>query len=151
MSTSYIPADLRRIVYGRAAGLCEYCLLHEDDTFFGCEVDHIISEKHGGPTLSDNLALACLTCNRNKGSDIATLSPRTGALLPLFHPRHDLWSDHFALSADGVTLIGRTETGEATLRLLGLNSAERLLERQALAIAGRYPGQAARKRMALSP
>ncbi len=43
--------------------LCEYCLIHEDDTFFGCEVDHIISQKHGGPTEPENLAYACLPCN----------------------------------------------------------------------------------------
>ena len=34
--------------YISAAFLCEYCLIHEDDTVFGCEVDHIISTKHGG-------------------------------------------------------------------------------------------------------
>ena len=47
MSTSYIGAELRRYVFARAERLCEYCLIHEEDTFFGCEVDHILSEKHG--------------------------------------------------------------------------------------------------------
>jgi hypothetical protein len=48
VSTSYISAELRRLVVARAESLCEYCLIHEEDTFFGCEVDHVISEKHGG-------------------------------------------------------------------------------------------------------
>jgi ATP-binding cassette subfamily F protein uup len=43
VSTSYISAELRRLVVARAESLCEYCLIHEDDTFFGCEVDHIIT------------------------------------------------------------------------------------------------------------
>jgi hypothetical protein len=45
--SSYINAALRRLVATRAEGLCEYCLINEEDAFFGCEVDHIISEKHG--------------------------------------------------------------------------------------------------------
>ena len=36
--SSYVSADLRRIVVERADFLCEYCLIAEVDTF--CEVDH---------------------------------------------------------------------------------------------------------------
>lgn len=79
MSVTYISAELRRQVIARAENLCEYCLLHDDDTFFGGEVDHIISEKHAGPTEEGNLAYACLACNRSKGSDIASLVPRNDA------------------------------------------------------------------------
>jgi hypothetical protein len=46
--SSYVSAELRRLVANRANHKCEYCLIHEEDTFFGCEVDHIISLKHGG-------------------------------------------------------------------------------------------------------
>jgi len=66
------------LVVARADHLCEYCLIHEEDTFFGCEVDHIISEKHGGPTTADNLADACVFCNRAKGSDVASIVPGSG-------------------------------------------------------------------------
>jgi 5-methylcytosine-specific restriction endonuclease McrA len=65
--TSYINVALRRLVAIRADYLCEYCLIHENDTFFGCQVDHIISEKHGGQTEADNLAYACAFCNRAMG------------------------------------------------------------------------------------
>jgi hypothetical protein len=51
---SYVGEELRRLVAARAEHICEYCLIHEDDTFLGCEVDHIISVKHGGPTVADN-------------------------------------------------------------------------------------------------
>jgi antitoxin (DNA-binding transcriptional repressor) of toxin-antitoxin stability system len=60
MSQTYIPVELRRLVISRADHRCEYCHIHEDDTYFGCEVDHVISEKHGGPTVAENLAYACL-------------------------------------------------------------------------------------------
>jgi hypothetical protein len=56
--SSYVSAALRQLVAERAEYLCEYCLLYEEDTFFGCEVDHIISEKHGGPTVAENLVYA---------------------------------------------------------------------------------------------
>ena len=46
--TSYVSADLRRLVEARANRVCKYCLIHEDDTYFGCQVEHIIAEKHGG-------------------------------------------------------------------------------------------------------
>lgn len=148
MSGAYLGADLRRRVVARANRVCEYCLIHEDDTFFGCEVDHIISQKHGGPTEEDNLALACLICNRNKGSDIASLSPETGELVRLFNPRTDRWREHFVLAWDGITIIALTPIGEATVRILGLNHGERLLERQALVSEGRYPPTAARRLLA---
>src|ERR1051325_5274858 len=59
MSITHIPAEMRRAVRQRAQNRCEYCGIHEDDTEFGCEVDHIISEKHLGKTVLENLALAC--------------------------------------------------------------------------------------------
>jgi 5-methylcytosine-specific restriction endonuclease McrA len=70
MSLTYISAELQRLVVSRADGICEYCLIAEEDTFYGCAIDHIISEKHGGPTHEDNLALACVFCNQAKGSDV---------------------------------------------------------------------------------
>jgi hypothetical protein len=97
MSFSYISAELRREVISRANSICEYCLIHEDDTFFGCHVD-IISQKHGGLTDINNLAFACSICNLRKGSDIASLT-HNGMLIRLFNPRTDIWTDHFTLPA----------------------------------------------------
>src|SRR5947209_20629554 len=96
--SSYIGAELRRLVAARANYRCEYCLIHEDDTFFGCEVDHIISRKHGCATTADNLAYACMICNRQKGSDLGSLAQRTGELVRFFNPRTDKWEDHFVLT-----------------------------------------------------
>lgn len=65
--------------------------------YFGCQIDHIISEKHGGATEADNLALACTFCNLNKGSDIASLAS-DGNLARFFNPRQDKWAEHFRLT-----------------------------------------------------
>ena len=47
--------------------------------------------KHGGQTVSANLALACLNCNRLKGSDLAAIDPVNGVIVPLFNPRTQSW------------------------------------------------------------
>lgn len=129
MSESYIAAALRKLVVQRASRRCEYCLIFEDDAFLGCQVDHIISEKHGGSTTEDNLAFACCYCNRHKGSDIAAHDDE-GLLVRLFNPRVDVWSDHFAFRRthiDGISSIG-----QATAKLLRFNEPARTLERRAM-------------------
>jgi hypothetical protein len=135
--SSYVPVSVRRLVAERAQGRCEYCHIREEDSFLGLQVEHIISEKHGGKTIESNLAFACVFCNRFKGTDIATLSPLTGELSRLFNPRSDRWSEHFRF--DGFQIVGLTEIGQATAMLLGFNSIDRMLERQELADVGRYP------------
>jgi hypothetical protein len=137
MSQTYIPAELRRLVIRRADRRCEYCLIHEDDTFFGCEVDHVISEKHGGLTSGENLAYACLVCNRYKGSDLGSILEPSGDLIRFFNPRLDSWSEHFSL--EGVVIKPLTAIGQVTERIFKLNEFERLIEREALRAVGRYP------------
>jgi 5-methylcytosine-specific restriction endonuclease McrA len=59
------------------------------------QIDHIIARQHAGTSDEQNLALACIHCNRFKGPNIAGLDPETGELVRLFHPRTDKWADHF--------------------------------------------------------
>src|SRR5688572_25512696 len=110
--SSWVPEQLRRLVAERARRQCEYCLIPEADTHFGCEVDHVIAEKHGGQTTAENLALACFYCNRHKGTDIATRLLGSERLVPLFNPRKDKWEDHFELR--GQMILGTTDIGRAT-------------------------------------
>ena len=135
--TSYVSAELRRLVAARAQGLCEYCLIHESDTFVGCQVDHVISEKHGGATIESNLAYACAFCNRFKGTDIGSVLSQKGEFLRFYNPRVDRWADHFRL--DGCRIEACSSFGEVTIRILALNVLERVLEREHLAHVGRYP------------
>src|SRR5687768_10287911 len=122
MSVTYVSAELRRKVSARAEQLCEYCLMQEDDTVFGCQVDQVISEKHGGVTEAENLAYACAFCNLHKGSDIASLNS-SGALTRFFNPHSDRWSAHFTLQ--GVIIQPLTTIGEVTERIFGFNSIDR--------------------------
>lgn len=93
-----IPDRLRRQVQARAQGRCEYCLIHEADMYYPHEPDHVIAEKHGGPTSLENLAWACFYCNRFKGSDLASLDPLSDKIVFLFNPREQRWNRHFRLT-----------------------------------------------------
>ncbi|HKX32825.1 MAG TPA: HNH endonuclease [Blastocatellia bacterium] len=137
MTRPYLPNALRQAVFERVKGRCEYCLIHEDDRPEAHQVDHVIALKHGGQTIIQNLALACAVCNNNKGSDLATLDLTTEALIPLFNPRKQSWSDHFEVS--GAQIVGVTVIGMATIRLLRMNDPDRVLLRQVLRDAGLYP------------
>jgi 5-methylcytosine-specific restriction endonuclease McrA len=137
VSSTYVPAALRRRVQERAAGNCEYCLLSEDDAYFSHEPDHIIADKHGGETSLENLCWACFDCNRFKGSDIASRDPLNGDLVPLFNPRVDDWHKHFKVQRG--TIRALTPIGRATERLLKFNLYERVEVRETLAKLGRYP------------
>ena len=135
MSPTYVSSRLRRQVYERASGRCEYCLLSSVDAFFPHEADHIIADKHGGPTMIENLALACFDYNRFKGSDIAS-DPATGDLVALFDPRTQKWDEHFSLT--GGLIVALTPCASATVRLLKLNLPVRIEVREALVRRGRY-------------
>jgi len=131
----WISAELRQSVASRANLLCEYCLIAEVDTFYGCEVDHIISLKHGGASEPDNLAYACVLCNRAKGSDIGSISP-AGEFTRFFNPRTDSWAEHFRL--EGATIQPLTTVGEVTANILRLNESARIHEREELIRFGKY-------------
>lgn len=137
MSRSHIPAQLRRLVIQRAQECCEYCLIFQQDADFPHQVDHLIALKHGGQTSGGNLALACLKCNRYKGSDLTAIDPADGISVPLFNPRTQVWDEHFALNA--AVLIGQTQIGRATVALLRMNDPVRVRQRQQLMDTGRYP------------
>ncbi len=130
MSSTYIPSALRRFVCNRAKGCCEYCLISETTAFLPHEIDHVIAEKHGGLTEAENLALSCTLCNKHKGSDIASIDPETGEVVPLYNPRRDKWHEHFQLS--GAEFMPLTPKGRVTVRLLQLNRPDRVEERKLL-------------------
>ena len=135
MSRTCISVALRRLVYQRAGGGCEYCRMPEQFSFHPHQVDHVIPEKQGGHTDADNCALACILCNQHKGSDLASIDPLTRQITLLFNPRQQRWTEHFALTEDGV-LVSATPAGRTTIQLLQLNLLERIGERKLLREAG---------------
>jgi putative addiction module component (TIGR02574 family) len=97
-------------------------------------IDHIIAEKHGGSTDSENVALACTLCDVRKGSDLASIDEMNGSVVPLFNPRRDHWRDHFQLLGGRIEPL--TPTGRATTRLLHFNDQDRIRERELFVAAG---------------
>jgi hypothetical protein len=103
-------------------------LLSAAVAFYPHEVDHIIAEKHDGATEIDNLACTCARCNRFKGSDLGSFDPQTGQFAFLFNPRAQVWTEHFTFQGD--LIVGLTATGRATVKILQMNTAERIEERR---------------------
>src|SRR5262245_1343651 len=125
-----MEAALMRLVWQRAGSCCEYCRMSQDHDEATFEVDHIIAKKHGGATEAGNLTLACVSCNSNKGPNIAGLDPESGKLTALYNPRRHKWARHFRW--DGATLVGRTAIGRVTIAVLNINDPLRVELRQAL-------------------
>jgi HNH endonuclease len=127
----------RRQVWKRARGRCEYCQLPQAFTSLPHELDHIRAKKHHGASTLANVCLACAACNLYKGPNAAGYDPDTGALVPLFNPRRDKWSKHFAWR--GPILIGKTTVGRTTIDVLKINEQERVAHRAILMKLGAFP------------
>jgi hypothetical protein len=124
----YIPDSLRKLVAQRAKFRCEYCRVLAEDSFFPFHIDHIVSLKHGGKTIAENLANACQICNWNKGSDIATFFNDLTTPIRFFNPRIDIWGDHFEIETTGF-IIAKTLVGAATIKILDINQPDSIIER----------------------
>jgi len=109
----------------------------EGFSFLPHEPDHIVAEKHAGATTLENLAWACFFCNRHKGSDISSVDPISGRIVPLFNPRKQQWKRHFRLNGPRIEPL--TANGRATAFLLQFNVQERLKDRRNLMASGNYP------------
>lgn len=62
--------------------------------------------------------------------------PRHGADRPLFHPRNEVWDEHFVWN--GPELLGLTPAGRATIAVLRINQQERVALRAALIVEGMF-------------
>ena len=135
MSKSYISAKIRKLVSDRAQNCCEYCLIPESLTLVPNQVDHVITEKHGGKTTEENLALSCSLCNQAKSSDIASMETETGDVIRLYHPRKDQWRENFQIEESNGVIYPLTTIGRVTIQLLKINRSACLPYRQMLAQA----------------
>ena len=87
----------------------------------------------------ENLALACGGCNIRKSNFTQAIDDETGLTVGLFHPRTDVWEDHFLWSDDYSLVFGISPIGRATMNLLGLNRKGLVNLRLALAMYGVHP------------
>lgn len=129
--SAYIPANVRNLVAQRANQRCEYCLLHEKHSFLAFHVEHIISLKHGGETVIENLAFSCPIFNAIKGTDIGTILHGVEGLIRFYNPRTDKWHEHFKIDPAG-EILSLTSIGAATVKILDMNHPDTIIERRAM-------------------
>jgi hypothetical protein len=134
---SDISAALHRMVVERAGGRCEYCRLAQVGQEAAFHIDHIRPRTAGGPTVAENLALACVSCSLHKAAKLLAPDPDTGLPVPLFHPQTERWAEHFRW--EGERVIGLTPTGRATVAALAMNRPLILAIRKEEAAFGRHP------------
>jgi hypothetical protein len=126
---------LRQLIRDRAGARCEYCHFPEAFSFLPYQIDHIIAAKHSGPAIESNLAWACYYCNSYKGPNLSGWDPDTDEVIRLFHPRRDVWQEHFGWR--GAILTGSTVIGRITIAVLEINHPDALAVRSRLLEIGK--------------
>ncbi len=134
---SRVSARLRRLVRARAFERCEYCGLAQAGQEATFHIDHIVPETAGGPKVEINLAFACVSCSLRKEARRSAADPETGRKVRLFHPRRQIWDEHFRW--EGFSVVGLTVTGRATVEALRMNRRVALRIREEEAERGRHP------------
>lgn len=141
MSRSGIAVETIRLVFARASNRCEYCQSPEDHCPDPFSIEHVHPQALGGTHDAANLALSCQGCNGFKGARVLAFDAVSEQDVTLFHPRRDVWTEHFEWSEDRLTLRGLTPTGRATVELLRLNRLGVRNLRAGLLALGRHPAQ----------
>ena len=95
MPKTYIPVAIQRAVLELSKGYCEYCVIPSNFSTDYFHHEHIIPLTLDGKTELGNLARSCGICNNNKSDKIKHTDPLTKQIIRLYHPRQDIWTDHF--------------------------------------------------------
>lgn len=67
------------------------------------------------------------------------MDAETNQMVRLFHPRRDLWSDHFSYNNATGELLGLTPIGRATVARLQINSPSQITARLLWVRLGIFP------------
>ncbi len=118
------------LVADRASHRCEYCHAPELVFNFPFEIEHITPLSKQGADSKENLALACRSCNVRKGNRVSGVDPDSNTSVRLFHPRQDLWDNHFQVDDASGAIIGTTAIGRTTVDSLQMNSQPQIAARQ---------------------
>ncbi|VAW39313.1 hypothetical protein MNBD_CHLOROFLEXI01-856, partial [hydrothermal vent metagenome] len=110
-----ISKTMRQQIFAVAKHRCEYCQTSRRVMGLPLVIDHILPRSLGGGDEPDNLAAACYRCNEFKRAKTHGLDSATGQLAALFHPRQNMWSEHFQWVNGGTHIAGLTPTGRATV------------------------------------
>ena len=137
---NYIPVELERRIRSTARNRCGYCLSPQHLVMARLEIEHIVPLSKGGSNEESNLWLACPICNRHKSDKTTGIDPDSGEVVLLFNPRTQVWSEHFRWSEDGISIVGKTPIGRATVKVLQLSDdPDALTVRSYWVMAGWHP------------
>ena len=139
MPKIYIPVNIQRTILDLSHNYCEYCILPSNLSTDFFHYEHIIPVSLNGETVLENLARSCGLCNNNKRDKITHIDPISQNNARLYHPRNDLWANHFQWSDDDLHLVGITPIGRATIDLLKLNRVNAINLRKPLKMANLHP------------
>lgn len=139
MARIYISQALRKRIIELSHNRCEYCQSMADYSNQPFAIEHIIPLAKGGETILINLAYAYDGCNGHKYDKTSGVDPYHQTEGRLFHPRSDLWEDHFEWSEDYAQVIGRTPIGRATVATLKLNRSGLVNARHVFILVGLHP------------
>lgn len=128
--------SIRRFVYERASGCCEYCQTCEANIGQSMHIEHI--DPDGGHEI-DNLCLSCANCNLSKARVTSATDPDTDQTVPLFNPRSQRWNDHFRWIEGGLLVEGLTPVGRATAARLKMNRERVIVSRRRWIQGGFHP------------
>ncbi|MFK7948475.1 MAG: HNH endonuclease [Saprospiraceae bacterium] len=139
MANKYVSKKNKDFIRQLAHGCCEYCQSQEAYSTQNFSMEHIIPSHLGGSNEIDNLALSCQGCNNIKFTKIGLTNETTDEFIPFFHPRQDIWTEHFKWNNDFTLIIPLTKKGEATLEVLKMNRQQVVNWRTAVFSIGKHP------------
>jgi HNH endonuclease len=139
MPKIYVSVAIQRALLELSRGYCEYCVLPSNFSTDFYHNEHIIPLILNGKTELENLARSCGICNNGKRDKIEHIDPLTRQVVRLYHPRQDMWTDHFQWSGDNLYIVGLTPIGRATIDLLKLNRSNAFNLRKLLKLADLHP------------
>ncbi len=114
---------------------CEFCRLPDHEGALHVRALYGNTGSFSLATLQE-LCLMCDAC-----SDRISVLQRDNwsGLKQLFHPRRQVWEQHFVWQQEGLLLHGQTPSGEATITLLALNSETHIQRRHLAKQQGWHP------------
>ncbi|MEO6759748.1 MAG: HNH endonuclease signature motif containing protein [Saprospiraceae bacterium] len=139
MANPAISLSVRHQIFKQANDCCEYCKNQRAYSTAPFSVEHILPLSKQGSSGLENLALSCPACNGHKYNKQAALDPLTRKVVPLFHPRTQIWEEHFVWDEQRTQVLGLTPIGRATVKCLKMNRVESVNLRMVLVAFDRHP------------
>lgn len=139
MSKPVLTEEIRTLVMQRSGHCCEYCKSQDKFSPVYFTIDHILPLIEGGTNDIENLAYACMLCNRLKWNKLVSIDPVSQDNVPIYNPRLDVWEQHFQWSGDYLSIIGVSAIGRALVFALKLNREKLIQYREEMLNVGYHP------------